>query len=182
MQPLPGDCGDEYRRPPFLTASGDLSHHLESVPPAFIAQSSSRPNALRVSSASVWEGVAGFSRAYRVGCHVHVSGTTATDRKGFVVGGTDAAAQTSFALDLVETSLAALGASLADVVRTRLYVRRLGDWEAVARVHGSRFGHVSPANTRVQVAHPPAQTLIPLPYPHLIHLHHRRDWSVTSTL
>ena len=153
LAPIPGDCGDEYRRAPFLTASGDLSDHLESVPPAFTARerprvavggdggtssssssSSSAPppapsprggavkhticptTRLLVSSDTTWENAAGFSRAVRVGDTASVSGTTATDRLGRVVGGCDAAAQASRAL----------------VVRRRLVSRR-----AAVRTHSS---------------------------------------------
>jgi aryl-alcohol dehydrogenase-like predicted oxidoreductase/enamine deaminase RidA (YjgF/YER057c/UK114 family) len=155
---LPGGCGDEYRKPPYLTASGDLTHHLSTIPSAFAVQPT--PRGACVVSGTVWEALAGYSRAVRVdggggGAEgrrvVHVSGTTATRRNGRVAGGHDPAAQATFALDIVEASLKALGASMADVVRTRIFVRRMRDWEAVARVHGRRFDGVSaPANTLVQ--------------------------------
>ena len=81
-----GDCGDEYRRPPFLTASGDLSHHLSSFPSAFQATASGpRPDRRRVDSGSVWEGIAGYSRAVRVCDRILVSGTTATHGGGEAV-------------------------------------------------------------------------------------------------
>ncbi len=84
--PIPGDCGDEYRRPPFLTASGDLSHHLEALPGVYRAVPvPGRPGRLRVDSGSVWEGICGYSRAVRVGDRVLVSGTTATHGSGTVV-------------------------------------------------------------------------------------------------
>ncbi|CAK0799818.1 unnamed protein product [Prorocentrum cordatum] len=104
---------------------------------------------LQVQSGTSWEGIAGFSRALRLGDRVCISGTTPT-RQGRAVGGDDAGAQTTFALDIAEASLRALGGSLADVLRTRLYVRRLEDWEAVARAHGQRFREHHPANTLVQ--------------------------------
>ena len=148
MQPIPGDCGDEYRKPPFLTASGDLSHHLEAMPPPFAAQQ--RPDGrTMVLSGTPWEGIAGYCRAVRVGDRILVPGTTAThgDR---TIGGTDAAAQAHFVIDKAEAALQSLGSRLEDVVRTRLYVRNLSDWEAVARAHGSRFRDILPANTLVQ--------------------------------
>ena len=150
LQPIPGDCGDEYRKPPFLTASGDLSHHLDAMPAPY--QTVSRDNGRTLClSGTPWEDVAGFARAVRQGRRVLVSGTTATmgDR---VIGGSDPAAQTHFVIDKIEGALQSLGATLADVVRTRVYVRNIADWEAVARVHGARFGAIQPANTLVAAA------------------------------
>ncbi len=147
LQPIPGDCGDEYRTAPFLTASGDLSHHLQSMPAPFETVSAA-DGRMRCLTGTIWETVAGFARAVRHGRHIAVSGTTATlgDR---VIGGQDAAAQTHFAIDKVAGALQSLGASLGDVVRTRVYVRHVRDWEAVARAHGERFGRIQPANTLV---------------------------------
>src|SRR5205085_10521961 len=94
MTAIPGDCGDEYRRPPFLTASGDLSHHLSEVPRYFAATTvPGRPDRTRVSSGSVWEPIAGYSRAVRVGDVIRVSGTTATDGASRQVAPGDPAAQ-----------------------------------------------------------------------------------------
>jgi aryl-alcohol dehydrogenase-like predicted oxidoreductase/enamine deaminase RidA (YjgF/YER057c/UK114 family) len=147
LQPIPGDCGDEYRKPPFLTASGDLSHHLDSMPTPYQTVARDRGRTLCLSG-TTWEGVAGFARAVRQGGRVVVSGTTATmgDR---VVGGSDPAAQTHFVIDKIEGALQSLGATLADVIRTRVYVRNIADWEPVARAHGARFGAIQPANTLV---------------------------------
>jgi enamine deaminase RidA (YjgF/YER057c/UK114 family) len=105
----------------------------------------------RVSSGTKYEAIAGYSRAVRIGDRVLVSGTTASGPDGPVAAG-DPAAQTRFVLDRIETALAEVGATLRDVVRTRIYVQRVQDWEAVARVHGERFGQVRPANTLVQAA------------------------------
>ena len=102
-----------------------------------------------VSTGTPWEALAGYSRAVRVGDRVLVSGTTASGPAGTVAVG-DPAAQTRFILDRIERALVELGASLRDVVRTRIYVRRIEDWEPVARVHGERFGDIRPANTLVQ--------------------------------
>jgi aryl-alcohol dehydrogenase-like predicted oxidoreductase/enamine deaminase RidA (YjgF/YER057c/UK114 family) len=147
LQPIPGDCGDEYRTPPFLTASGDLSHHLQTMPPPYetVTGADGRSRCL---TGTVWETAAGFARAIRHGSHIAVSGTTATlgDR---AIGGQDAASQTHFAIDKIEGALQSLGAALTDVVRTRVYVRHVRDWEAVARAHGERFGRIQPANTLV---------------------------------
>jgi aryl-alcohol dehydrogenase-like predicted oxidoreductase/enamine deaminase RidA (YjgF/YER057c/UK114 family) len=150
--PVPGDCGDEYRHPPFLTASGDLTHHLESMPKVYAAeQVPGRPGRWRVDSASVWEPIAGYSRAVRVGTQALVSGTTATHGKGAVVCEGDAEGQAVYILDKIAASLDALGASLDDVVRTRVYLADADDCEAVSRVHGRYFGAVRPANTLLEI-------------------------------
>ena len=104
-----------------------------------------------VSSGTPWEQLAGYSRAVRLGNSVWVSGTTASNELGQVQGD-DAAAQTRYILRKIELALQQAGASLADVVRTRIYIVNLDDWEAVARVHGEVFGSIRPANTLVQVA------------------------------
>jgi aryl-alcohol dehydrogenase-like predicted oxidoreductase/enamine deaminase RidA (YjgF/YER057c/UK114 family) len=147
LNPIPGDCGDEYRKPPFLTASGDLSHHVQSFPAPYPVHRRADGRVLCLSG-TPWEGIAGFSRATRRGTRIEVSGTTAThgDR---VIGGTDAAAQTHFAIDKIEGALQSLGAKLEDVIRTRVFVARIDDWPAVARAHGEHFGHIQPANTLV---------------------------------
>lgn len=148
LTPIPGDCGDEYRTPPFLTASGDLSHHLEKVPKAFIPTQVNEGRA-QVFSGTVWEEFAGYCRAVRDGNRVHVSGTTAT-HGARMIGGTDPAAQTHFVIDKIEAAIESLGGSLKDVVRTRVFVNDLKDWEPVARAHGDRFNGINPANTLVE--------------------------------
>ena len=151
LAPIPGDCGDEYRRPPYLTASGDLSHHLTSLPAAYRAEPvPGRPGRARVSTGSVWEDLAGYARAVRVGERVLVSGTTATHGSGRVVAPGDAGAQATYAMDKVLAALRALGAGPADVVRTRVYVADVARWEGVARAHGRAFGDARPANTLVE--------------------------------
>ncbi|MDR3496543.1 MAG: aldo/keto reductase [Ancalomicrobiaceae bacterium] len=152
LRRIPGDCGDEYRKPPFLTASGDLSHHLEQVPKVYAATPvDGRPDRFIVNSGSVWEPLCGFSRAVRVKDRIQVSGTTATNGAGEVVAPGDAAAQTVFILDKIAASLAALGGSLKDVVRTRIFLADVDDWEAVSRVHGRVFAGVLPANSLLEV-------------------------------
>ena len=148
LKPVPGDCGDEYRRPPFLTAAGDLSHHFDSMPPPWRAETD-EGGRRRVLTGTVWEDIAGFSRAVRTGDRIVVSGTTAThgDR---VIGGSDPVAQTHYIIDRIEGAIQSLGGRLEDVVRTRIYVRDLDDWEPVARAHGERFASVRPANTLVR--------------------------------
>ena len=105
-----------------------------------------------VSTGAPWEAVVGYARAVRVGPFVHVTGTAAVDENGEVVAPGDAAAQAEFALRKIERALADLGASLADVVRTRIYVTDIAEWEAVGRVHGRFFGEILPATTMVEVA------------------------------
>jgi len=152
-QMLEGDCGDEYRRPPFLTASGDLSHHLDTMPKAYQAVATpGRPGRLTVSTGSVWEAVCGYSRAVRTGNRVLVSGTTATHGAGGVVCPGDPAGQTAYILDKIAASLAAVGATLEDVVRTRIFLRDAAQWEAVSRIHGRYFGKIRPANTLIEVS------------------------------
>ena len=148
FDPVPGDCGDEYRKPPYLTASGDLSHHLDTLPKPF-RTTTDEHGRTRVYTGTVWEPMAGYCRAVRTGNTVHVSGTTAT-HGARLVGGGDPAAQTHFILDKIEGALQSAGARLEDVVRTRIFIKDTGIWEAVARAHGERMGHVMPANTMVK--------------------------------
>jgi enamine deaminase RidA (YjgF/YER057c/UK114 family) len=103
------------------------------------------------SSGAPWESVVGYSRAVRIGQHVWVSGTTATDEHGQVVGAGDAAAQTRYALQKIERALNQAGASMADVVRTRMFVTDISQWEAIGPVHGEFFGDIRPAATMVEV-------------------------------
>jgi aryl-alcohol dehydrogenase-like predicted oxidoreductase/enamine deaminase RidA (YjgF/YER057c/UK114 family) len=149
---VPGDCGDEYRKPPFLTASGDLSHHLDAIPRAHAAEPAARPGATRVLTGSEWEDIAGYARAQRVGDRVFVSGTTATAGAARVVAPEDAGAQTTYVLDKILAALSALGARPEDVVRTRVYITDEADVEVISRAHGRVFGAVKPANTLVVVA------------------------------
>jgi len=150
LAPIPGDCGDEYRKPPFLTASGDLSHHLDALLPAMpVRESPGAPGRRIAESGSVWEEKAGFARAVQAGSRILVSGTTATGPGGRPVGGGDPAAEAVFVLDKIEAAITALGGRMEDVVRTRVYLADLADWEAVSQVHARYFGAVRPANTLI---------------------------------
>ena len=105
-----------------------------------------------VSSGAPWESIVGYSRAVRIGHHIWVAGTTATDENGKVVSKGDVAAQTRYVLKKIEAALVQAGATLGDVVRTRMFILDIAQWEVIGRVHGEFFAAIRPASTLVKVS------------------------------
>jgi enamine deaminase RidA (YjgF/YER057c/UK114 family) len=111
-----------------------------------------RSNRRRINTGSIWEPLAGYSRAVRVENRILVSGTTATHGAGEVIAPDSPESQAVYVLDKIQASVEALGGAMEDIVRTRIYLRDQKDWEKISQVHGRYLGHVRPANTLVEVS------------------------------
>lgn len=109
-------------------------------------------NRVNVSTGTPWEAKVGYSRAVRVGSQVFVSGTTASDNEGTTVAVNDAYGQTKFIFQKVEEALREVGAEMSDVVRTRMFVTDINQWEAIGKAHGEVFGDIRPVATMVEVS------------------------------
>ena len=104
------------------------------------------------SSGAPWESIAGYSRAVRVGNIIEVAGTTAVDTEGQVVGAGDISKQTDYIFNKIRNALNDAGSKMSDVIRTRMYLTDINDWETVARVHGDIFSDIKPVSTLVEVS------------------------------
>ena len=104
------------------------------------------------SSGAPWESIAGYSRAVRIGNIIEVAGTTAVDTEGQVVGAGDIIKQTDYIFNKIRNALNDAGSKMSDVIRTRMYLTDINDWETVARVHGDIFSDIKPVSTLVEVS------------------------------
>ncbi|KAL1413364.1 hypothetical protein Q8F55_001124 [Vanrija albida] len=153
LHPIPGDCGDENRYPPYLSPLGTARDFVDEAALAAVERTVAAGGRVERGSGSAWEPVAGYCRAVRVGDRITVSGTTT--RKGFsgagVIGGRDAEAQATYVFDIIAGAVRALGGAVQDITRTRVLLADVGDWAAVGRAQAREVGRwgVRPANTMV---------------------------------
>jgi len=150
LHPIPGDCGDEYRKPPFLTASGDLSHHIETLPDPYASRTSEDGQSIILCGAP-WDDTDSKSRAMRHGKRIEVTGITPT-HGGRLIGGADVTAQLCFVIDVLDGALRSLGGSLKDVIRTHVLIRNPEDSYTVALILKERFPDILPEKSSIQIA------------------------------
>lgn len=150
---LKGDCGSEYRQPPFLTAAGDLSDHLEeqSISDHRLTLFKDQ-DVQKLGTGSFWESVCGYSRAVKKGGRILVSGTTAIHGEDRVICSNDPRGQTVYILDKILSAVSVLGGKRSDIIRTRVYLSNSEHCEVVSRVHGRYFEGLNPANTTLEVS------------------------------
>jgi aryl-alcohol dehydrogenase-like predicted oxidoreductase/enamine deaminase RidA (YjgF/YER057c/UK114 family) len=150
LQPIPGDCGDEYRKPPFLTAAGDLSHHIESLPPPYKSQTSEDGQSI-ILCGDPWDGADYKSSAKHHGDRIEVTGITPThgDR---LIGGADLIAQLYFVIDKLEGAILSLGGQVTDIFRIQVFIRNPEDYKTVAHIFRERFSNILPENISIQTA------------------------------
>jgi enamine deaminase RidA (YjgF/YER057c/UK114 family) len=139
---------DAHGLPRDIVVDGETTDVIIPLAPFHSVEAGGRT---RISSGAPWESIVGYSRAVRVGPHVYVAGTTATDENGAVVGPDDPYAQTMRILQKVQGALMLAGAMMEDVVRTRMYVTDIARWEEIGRAHGEFFRDVRPVATMVEV-------------------------------
>ncbi len=111
-----------------------------------------KSNRINVSSGTQWESIVGYSRAVRIGNIIEVAGTTAVDEQGTVIGGSDPYEQAKFIFTKIEKALKEAGATMQDVIRVRMFVIKVSDWEAIGKAHGEFFRDIRPASTLVEVS------------------------------
>jgi aryl-alcohol dehydrogenase-like predicted oxidoreductase/enamine deaminase RidA (YjgF/YER057c/UK114 family) len=137
LKPIPGDCGDEYRKPPFLTASGDLSHHIDRIPHPYVPKDTEDGQVVDLS---------GKGRAVRRDNHIFVSPTDSI-HDSRIIGGPDVVTQYHFVVDKIEGAISSLGGRLKDIVRTDICVRTISDAAALSQAHMERFQGIQHANS-----------------------------------